>query len=69
MRRREFISLLGGAAVAAPLVVRAQPGERVRRIGIMVGGGGENDPAVRARIAGLRQGLESLGWAEGRTFV
>ncbi len=63
MRRREFISLFGGAA-AWPLAARAQQSERVRRIG-MLGGLAEDDPEMKARIAGLRHGLEKLGWAEG----
>ena len=64
MRRREFITLLGGAAVAWPLAARAQQPERVRRVGVLVGLA-ENDPEMKERIAGLRQGLEKLGWAEG----
>lgn len=64
MRRRNFITLLGGAA-AWPLTARAQQGERVRRIGVLVGLT-EDDPDTEARLAGLRQGLESLGWFEGR---
>ena len=63
MKRREFITLLGGAA-AWPAVVRAQ-GERVRRIGIMPPGA-ENDSETQARLAAFRQGLEQLGWREGR---
>ena len=64
MRRRELITLLGGAAVAWPLAARAQQRERVRRVGVLVGLA-ENDPEMKERIAGLRQGLEKLGWAEG----
>ena len=64
MRRREFISLLGGAVAVWPLATRAQQPERVRRIGVLVGLA-ENDPEMKERIAGLRQGLEKLGWAEG----
>ena len=63
MRRRNFITLLGGAA-AWPLTARAQQGERVRRIGVLVGLT-EDDPDTEARLAGLRQGLESLGWFGG----
>src|SRR5437016_3940864 len=63
VKRREFITLLGGA-VAWPLAARAQQPERVRRVGVLVGLA-ENDPEMKERIAGLRQGLEKLGWAEG----
>ena len=64
MRRRDFISLLGGAATTWPLASHAQQPERVRRVGVLVGLA-ENDPEMKERIAGLRQGLEKLGWAEG----
>jgi ABC-type uncharacterized transport system substrate-binding protein len=64
MKRRDFISLLGSAVAAWPLAVRAQQPERVRRIGVLVGLA-ENDPEMRERIAGFRQGLEKFGWAEG----
>jgi putative tryptophan/tyrosine transport system substrate-binding protein len=65
MRRREFISLLGGAAVLWPLAAHAQQGERVRRVGVLMALP-EDDPDTKARLAGLRQGLEALGWFEGR---
>ena len=64
MQRREFVTLLGGAAVAWPLGVRAQQGERVRRIGVLLGIG--NDLQGQAWIAGFRQRLQELGWAVGR---
>src|SRR5215813_1159712 len=65
MKRREFITLLGGA-VAWPLAARAQQqGERTRRIGVLVSSV-ETDPAVHGRIAAFRQSLEQLGWLEGR---
>jgi putative tryptophan/tyrosine transport system substrate-binding protein len=63
MRRREFIAGLGGAAVW-PLAARAQQGERVRRIGLLVFGAEDNQQA-RANIAALRDGLAKLGWVEG----
>jgi putative ABC transport system substrate-binding protein len=67
MRRREFVSLLGGAAAAWPLAARAQ-GERMRRIGVLIGGAGENDPETRRRLQALTQGLRELGWVEGRNI-
>ena len=65
MRRREFITLLGGAAAAWPLAARAQQAERMRRIGVLMGLA-EDDPEMKARLAAFRQGLEKLGWSEGR---
>src|SRR5215472_17060586 len=64
LRRREFISLLGGAA-AWPIAARAQQGERVRRIGVLMAFA-EDDPEAKARLAAFRQGLEKRGWSEGR---
>ena len=64
MRRREFISLLGGAA-AWPLTARAQQGERMRRIGVLMDLA-ENDPEGQVRIAAFLQGLAQLGWTDGR---
>jgi putative ABC transport system substrate-binding protein len=66
MKRREFITLLGGAAVGWPLAARAQQQtERVRRIGVLLGIG-ENDPESRARVKAFRLGMRDLGWIEGR---
>ena len=66
MTRRQFITLLGCSAAAWPVVARAQQErERVRRIGVL-GGFAENDPEMKARLAGFRQGLERLGWSDGR---
>jgi putative ABC transport system substrate-binding protein len=67
MIRREFITLLGGAAVAWPLTARAQQPERSRNVGVLVGLR-EDDPDTQARLAGLRVGLERLGWSEGRNI-
>jgi putative tryptophan/tyrosine transport system substrate-binding protein len=64
--RRALISLLGGAA-AWPLAARAQQGERVRRIGVFMPLAAD-DPIGQARIAALREGLEKLGWTEGRNI-
>jgi putative ABC transport system substrate-binding protein len=65
IRRRGFITLLGGAAVAWPLAARAQQGERVRRIGVLVSGD-ENDPVVKPRVSAFAQTLAGLGWTDGR---
>jgi putative tryptophan/tyrosine transport system substrate-binding protein len=66
MQRREFITLFGGAAaaVAWPLAARAQQPERMRRIGAFAGI--EDDAEGQARFAAFRQGLQQLGWTEGR---
>src|SRR5919198_3124218 len=65
MKRREFITLLGGAAAAWPLAARAQPRERVRHIGVLMGYA-ESDSEARANITAFREGLEKLGWVEDR---
>jgi ABC-type uncharacterized transport system substrate-binding protein len=65
MRRREFITLLGGMAVAWPLAARAQQGDRMRRIGVLMSAAA-NDPEGQARIAAFLQGLQPLGWTVGR---
>ena len=64
IRRRELIAALGGAA-ALPLAVRAQQGNRVRRIGLLPSGD-ENDPEVKPRLSAFTQGLADLGWTDGR---
>jgi putative tryptophan/tyrosine transport system substrate-binding protein len=64
MRRREFIAGLGGAA-AWPLAARAQQGDRLRRIGVLIYRN-ESDPEGRARITAFVQGLQDLGWTDGR---
>ncbi len=63
IRRREFIA--GISAAAWPLAARAQPAERVRRIGVLMWGD-ENDPAVKSGVSALRQALADLGWTDGR---
>ena len=65
MRRREFITLLGGVAAAWPLAARAQQGERMRRVGVLTAFA-ENDPDAQAYMTAFRQALEKLGWAAGR---
>ena len=67
MRRREFITLLGGAAAAWPLAAPAQQSEQIRRIGVLAGLA-EHDPEMRARLAAFRQELERRGWSEGRNL-
>jgi putative ABC transport system substrate-binding protein len=66
MRRREFIALLG-SATAWPLAARAQQPDRVRRIGVLMGFA-ESDPEGQADIAAFRDGLQKLGWTEGRNI-
>jgi len=64
MNRRNFITLLGGAAVW-PLAARAQQGDRVRRIGVL-GGRDENDPQTEFLVSAFTQALADLGWTVGR---
>jgi putative ABC transport system substrate-binding protein len=65
MRRREFITLLGGVTAAWPLAARAQQGERMRRIGSLMGQAAD-DPVAQIRNAAFLQGLQELGWTVGR---
>ena len=65
MQRREFIRLVSGAAAAWPFTVRAQQGDRIRRIGVLTGGRAE-DADVKARNAAFEQALQQLGWTQGR---
>jgi putative tryptophan/tyrosine transport system substrate-binding protein len=67
VKRREFISLLGGAAAAWPLAALAQQPERMRRIGVLVSLAAD-DPEAQARNAAFLQGLSELGWAVGRNL-
>jgi putative ABC transport system substrate-binding protein len=62
--RRKFLATLGGAAAAWPLAARAQQGERMRRIGVLVSVA--DDPEGQARIAAFLHHLQQLGWADGR---
>jgi putative tryptophan/tyrosine transport system substrate-binding protein len=64
MNRREFITLLGGAAAAWPLAARAQQPDRMRRIGVL-NGQAANDPDAQASIAAFLQGMQQLGWIDG----
>ncbi len=63
--RRKFIGALGGTAVAWPLAARAQLTDRMRRIGALINRA-VDDPEGQARLAALKQGLERLGWSDGR---
>src|SRR5215831_18355372 len=67
MRRRDFIKAVAGWTAAWPLAARAQQGDRIRRIGVL-SGLPEDDPEGRARIAALQEGLQKLGWSEGRNL-
>ncbi len=68
MRRRQFIRLFGGAALSWPLAARAQQPDRIRRVGVLIPLLAADDPVGQARIAALREGLEKLGWTEGRNI-
>jgi len=69
MRRREFITLLGGAAAAWPIAARAQQAVPMRRVGVVVSEVSEaTDPDTQAELRAIRQGLRELGWIEGRNL-
>jgi putative tryptophan/tyrosine transport system substrate-binding protein len=65
MKRREFITLLGGAAVGWPVAADAQQAERMRRIGVFLSTAA-NDPEGQTRLAAFPRGLQELGWTDGR---
>jgi putative ABC transport system substrate-binding protein len=65
VKRREFITLLGGPAAAWPLTARAQQPDRIRRVGVLMASAAD-DSESQARIAAFPQGLQQLGWADGR---
>jgi hypothetical protein len=67
MKRREFIALLGGAAASWPPAVRAQQGERVRRVGLLPGYA-EGDVEGQASAAAFQERLQELGWTKGRNI-
>src|SRR5262245_10267639 len=66
IRRREFITLLGGAAAGWSLAARAQ-GERVRRIGVLMNQVA-NDPEAQGRILAFAQAIQQFGWTDGRNL-
>ena len=65
--RRDFITLLGGAAAAWPLAAVAQQSDRVRRIGVLISGD-ENDPVYKPRLTAFTDALAGLGWNDGRNL-
>src|SRR5262249_33065071 len=65
IRRRAFITLLGSTVAAWPLAARAQQGERMRRIGVCMNLAAD-DPEGQARLTAFAQGLQQLGWTDGR---
>jgi putative tryptophan/tyrosine transport system substrate-binding protein len=65
MKRRQFITLLGGAAVAGPVAGQAQQLNRVRRIGVLMGYA-EGDPNIKSHLTGFLEGLRALGWIDGK---
>ena len=65
MKRRDFITLLGGAAATWPLAARAQQGERVRRVGMLLPATAD-DSEYPMLVNAFVQGLQQLGWTEGR---
>ena len=68
MRRREFITLVGGAAVAWPLAARAQQPERMRRVGVVMAYA-ESDPNGKLQVTAFRRQLQRLGWVEGSNIT
>ena len=67
MRRREFITLLGGVALAWPLAARAEQADRIRRVGVLMGYA-ETDPQAKALLAEFTRAVSEFGWIEGRTL-
>src|SRR5438067_2153149 len=68
MRRRQVIALLGSVAITWPAALLAQQLERTRRLGLLLGFS-EADAESQQRVKIFRQGLESLGWSEGRNLI
>src|SRR6516162_9485271 len=67
MRRRDFIALIGGGTVAWPLAARAQQPDQMRRVGVLISTASD-DPVGQARVATFLQGLQQLGWTDGRNM-
>jgi len=68
IERRKFLATLGGAAAAWPLAARAQQGERMRRVGVLMANSAQTDPDGQARVAAFLDTLLRLGWAGGRNI-
>ena len=68
MQRRDFIKIVAGSAIAWPLAARAQQPERMRRVGVLMGRSA-NDPEGQAFVAAFLQGLQELGWSDGRNVT
>jgi putative ABC transport system substrate-binding protein len=68
VRRRQFLTLLGGAAAAWPLAARAQQGENIRRVCVLTAGVGAEDRDAEARNAAFVLALQQLGWTSGRNL-
>ncbi|MGC2012580.1 MAG: ABC transporter substrate-binding protein [Pseudolabrys sp.] len=68
MRRREFIGGILGSAATWPLAARAQQGKQMRRIGVLTSGAAADDPDGQVRSAAFVQGLQQLGWTDGRNI-
>jgi hypothetical protein len=66
LRRRQFLTLLGGAAVWPRAARAQQPAERMRRLGVLMSI--ENDPDGKAQLSGFVQGLAEIGWTDGRNL-
>ena len=67
MKRRDFIQVIAGSVAAWPLAARAHEGERVRRVGVLMGYL-DNDLEAQAFVGAFHQGLQKLGWMEGRNI-
>jgi putative ABC transport system substrate-binding protein len=68
VRRRAFITLLGGAVAGWPFVARAEEGRQVRLVGIFYDTSRGVDPAIMSEIAAFKEALQRLGWSEGRNI-
>ena len=68
LRRREFITVIGGAVAAWPLAAWARQPDGVRQIGVLMGYA-ESDSDAQAKIAAFQEGLQNLGWVEGRNIT